>query len=217
MRAATFLVLIAFAAGAAQAQQLYRWTDEKGRVHVTDTPPPPSAKSVQTRKPAAAPSDSGQESFELATATKDFPVVLYTSPNCKEPCVAARSALNKRGVPFREVQVWNEQTAAELKKVSSAGEVPTLMVGRSVHIGFEQGAFDQLLDSARYPKAGQVPARAQAAPPVPEGYVAPADRAEPLKAEPVKPAAQADEGPRGPYAPGAPPQRRTQPVTKKAQ
>ena len=33
---------------AAWAQQ-YRWVDEKGRVHYTDTPPPPSAKSTQKK------------------------------------------------------------------------------------------------------------------------------------------------------------------------
>src|SRR4026208_435646 len=40
-------VLLSAAAFAALAQQLYRWTDEKGRVHITDTPPPASARNVQ--------------------------------------------------------------------------------------------------------------------------------------------------------------------------
>jgi glutaredoxin len=208
-------VSVFLACAAAQAQQLYRWTDEKGRVHITDTPPPASAKSVATQKPQAGPAADGQVPFELAVAMKDFPVSLYTSPNCKEPCAAARAALNKRAVPFTEVQVWNEETNEQLKKASGGNEVPTLVVGRSVHRGFEAEAYDMLLDSARYPRAGLLPPRAQAAPPPPEGYVPPSERGEPLKAKPVKPAPPEEEAPKGPYAPGAPPQRLTRPVQKK--
>ena len=199
--------LLLCAVTVAQAQQLYRWTDEKGRVHITDTPPPASAKGVQKKKPVTGGSDAGQQPFELAVAMKDFPVSLYTSPNCKEPCAAARAALNKRAVPFREIQVWNEETNEVLKKVSGGNDVPTLVVGSSVHRGFEQEAYDSLLDSARYPKAGLLPPRAQAAPEAPEGYVPASERGEAPKAEPVKPAAEESEAPRGPYSPGAPPQR----------
>jgi glutaredoxin len=200
---ARFLVafsILILSASAARAE-LYRWTDEKGRVHVTDTPPPASARSVERQKPIANVGQGGQLPYGLAEAMKNFPVVLYTSPNCKEGCELARSALNSRGVPFREVQVWDEQTNEALKKATGASQVPTLMVGRSVHQGFEQGAYDALLDSARYPKAGAVPRRNQGAPQLPEGY-AEAER-QASKAEPVKP--QADEPkPTGPYAPGAP-------------
>ena len=201
-------IALVLLAGAAIAQQLYRWTDEKGRVHVTDTPPPPSARDVQKKKPAAGPAagsapESSAMPYELTQAVKDFPVTLYTTPNCGPACVSARDALNKRSVPYKEVQVWDEKTNEELKRVSGGTDVPTILVGRSVQKGFEQGAYDALLDSARYPKAGLLPPRAQGAPPPPEGYAPPSG--EPVKAEPAVP----EEAPKpsGPYAPGAPPQR----------
>jgi glutaredoxin len=203
MTRARFLVafsILILSASAARAE-LYRWTDEKGRVHVTDTPPPASARSVERQKPIANVGQGSQLPYGLAEAMKNFPVVLYTSPNCKEGCELARSALNSRGVPFREVQVWDEQTNEALKKATGANQVPALMVGRSVHQGFEQGAYDALLDSARYPKAGAVPRRNQGAPQLPEGYAEAEQQAS--KAERAKP--QADEPkPTGPYAPGAP-------------
>ena len=197
------LILPLLIAGAAQAQQLYRWTDEKGRVHITDTPPPASARNVQRKKPAGNVTESPQPPYELAQAMKEFPVVLYTSPVCKEQCAMARQALNKRGVPFKEVQVWEPQSNEELKQATGSSEVPALLVGRSVHKGFEQGAYDALLDSARYPRAGILPPRVQAAPKEPEGYVAPAEREAP-KAEPVKPEPEQSK-PAGPYSPGSPP------------
>jgi glutaredoxin len=156
---APILVLLGAAAFAASAQHLYRWTDEQGRVHITDTPPPSSARNVQKKKPAAAGAEEAQQPFEVKQATRDFPVILYTSPNCKEPCAAARALLNKRGVPFKEVQVSDEPSNEELKRVSGGNDVPTLVVGRSVHRGYEPGAYEALLDSARYPKAGRVPPR----------------------------------------------------------
>jgi glutaredoxin len=197
------LILPLSAAGPADAQQIYRWTDAKGRVHITDTPPPANARDMQVRNPGASATPASETPFELAQAVKDFPVVLYTSPICKEPCAMARAALNKRGVPFKEVQVWEEESNAELKRVTGSSEVPALLVGRSVHKGFQQAAFDALLDSARYPKAGILPARAQAAPREPEGYMSPAER-KAVKAEPVEPEPEAA---RGPYSPGAPQQK----------
>jgi glutaredoxin len=179
---------------------MYRWTDENGRVHITDTPPPPSAKGVQKQKARSVPAEGEQgSSYELAQAMKEFPVTLYTAPSCKEPCQQARAALNRRGVPFKEVQVWEEDTARDLRKLTGGTlDVPVLTVGRSVQKGFQQDAYDALLDSARYPKAGLIAARNQAAPKAPEGYAAPGA----AQAEPAKPAATAEEPrPTGPYAP----------------
>lgn len=192
---------VAFTASA----QLYRWTDDKGRVHITDTPPPASARNVEKKASAAGPAAAGQMPFELGQAVKNFPVTLYTSPSCKEPCAAARAVLNKRSVPFKEVQVWDEPSNEELKRVAGASEVPTLVVGRSVHRGFEPGAYDALLDSARYPRAGLLPPRAQAAPAPPEGY-APPEKGDPPTAQPVKPEPPPPAA-TGPYAPKPPPQK----------
>jgi hypothetical protein len=102
------------------------------------------------------------------------------------------------------VQVWDQASNDELKKLVGTNEVPALVVGRTPQKGFQEEAYDALLDSAGYPKGGTVPARAQAAPPPPADYV-PAS-AQP-KAEPA-PAAQPEApAPLGPYSPGAPPQR----------
>jgi glutaredoxin len=189
------LVLLALALPA-QAQQ-YQWTDDRGVVRFSDTPPPAGAKNVRRIEIAPAKPAPAPVPFELARLQKDFPVTLYTSPSCKEGCELARAALNKRGIPFKEVQVWNPETNEELKSVSGALEVPTLLVGRSAHRGFEQSAFDALLDSAGYPKAGVLPPGKQAAPGAPEGYVAPGGSVE--AAKPVAPDESAAK--LGPYDP----------------
>ena len=185
--------------GSSFAQQLYRWTDEKGAVHITDTPPPPSAKGVQKPRATSGPG-TPQQPYELAQAMKEFPVTLYTAPSCKDACAMAREGLNRRGVPFREIQVWDKNSVQELVKVAGSNQVPVLLVGRSVQKGFEQGAFDALLDSARYPRTGILAARNQAAPKPPEEYQTPEQRQ--AQQTPAKPAEEP--APAGPYAPRAP-------------
>jgi glutaredoxin len=193
--------VLACAACAAGAQQLYRWTDENGRTHMTDTPPPPGAKNVRRINAGAGGAAQKPAPVGLERPMKDFPVTLYSSINCADPCASARELLNKRGVPFTEVQVNDEERLADLKKLSPAGEVPLLKVGTSVSVGFQRSAYDALLDSAGYPREGVLPARAQAAPPPPEGF----EPSTPPKAEPAKPEAAP---PAGPYSPGSTPPRR---------
>jgi glutaredoxin len=148
------LVVAAMAAASAWAQQ-YRWVDEKGRVHYTDTPPPPSAKSAQKKNLKG--NELGQQpSYELTQAIRNAPVTLYTFPDCKDPCQMARDVLNKRGVPFREKLISNQQMLDELKQVSGGLNVPVMVVGSQVEKTASPQAFNQALDIAGYPAAGVV-------------------------------------------------------------
>jgi len=190
MRSVIFAVMLGAACTA--AAQMYRWTDDKGRVHVTDIPPPPgAAKNVQQRSVtvsgAVAPQPAGLP-YAVQLAAKAFPVTLYTARECT-PCDAARNLLNMRGVPFREVLVADEVQQAQLQKVVGAQAVPSVVVGSNVQKGFEESAYHSLLDIAGYPKAGAVPVRTQA---------------EPKPAEPeAMPAGEAADAASGPYAPGS--------------
>jgi len=188
-----FWVALGLAAAVAAHAQPYRWVDKDGVVRYTDTPPPASAKDVRKLDAAAPKAAEPQQSFQLGRLQKDFPVTLYTAPNCKEGCDQAREALNKRGIPFREVQVWDKATNEELQAASGKREVPTLLVGRTAQVGFQAEAFDSLLDSAGYPRAGILPPLSQKAPPPPQGYLEATAKPE------AKPVAQPEPAPRGRY------------------
>ena len=171
---AFLLVLIAAAAGLAQAQQ-YRWVDRSGITQFGDVPPP-GAKKIQKISipiPTSAGPDAPPLPFELARLQKDFPVTLYTTPSCKDLCEQARAVLNRRSVPFGEFQAWDSETIQKMKSATGSSQVPALVVGRKVLVGFEQGQFDALLSSTGYPEAGVYPARNQGAPALPEGYTGP--------------------------------------------
>jgi len=146
------LLGILLAASSALAQQ-YRWVDEKGRVHYTDTPPPPSAKSTE-KKNLKGNAVGEQQNTQLAKAIKNSPVTLYTHAECKDACQMARDVLNKRGVPFREVTVATPQQFEELKRISGEITVPVMVVGSYVEKYATTGAFNQALDVAGYPPEG---------------------------------------------------------------
>ncbi len=122
---------------------MYKWTDKDGTVNFTDTPPPPGARNVQKRGSAPGPADSGQGSFDLQLATKNFPVVLYTAEPCP-PCKEARDLLVNRGVPFREVQVSSAaRRAPNCRRFPVRTDVPVMTVGKDVQRGYEQGAYQR--------------------------------------------------------------------------
>lgn len=166
MMRAIFALAAVLAAQLALAQQ-YRWVDENGRVHYSDTPPPPTAKDVQ-RKRMTGNAVGAQGSYELAAAMKNSPVTLYSHPECKDLCQIARDVLNKRGVPFTEVSAIDDAKQEELRRVSGSTRVPVLVVGNQVETTVSAAAYNQALDIAGYPKAGVARSRSQAAPEPPK-------------------------------------------------
>jgi glutaredoxin len=195
MRKLAIAVAAMFVAATAGAQ-MYRWVDKDGKVHYTDTPPPAASKGVQKRGTAPAPTDTGPAApYAVQQAAKNFPVVVYTSSNCGQPCTDGKALLATRGVPYREVAVGpgSDMSAEDLKKATGGDTVPVMMVGRSKSLGFETEMWRNALDAGGYPRsAPPLSAAAQKAAAAPAAK-ADAPTAEPAPAEPEKP--------KGPYAP----------------
>lgn len=136
----------------AGAQQAYRWVDAEGHVTYSDRPPPPGAASAETRKLRGSVIETSVPPYAVQQAAKDYPVTLYTAPNC-DACAAARSLLEKRGVPFSTVNVSDPPSIEELKRVSGGAQVPVMKVGSDVIKMFEPGQYNSALDAAGYPRS----------------------------------------------------------------
>lgn len=132
--------------------QTYRWVDGNGRTVVSDTPPPANARDV-AKDASKAQADDGM-SYATRLANQKFPVTLYTSTDCGEPCRQGRDLLNGRGIPFTEKSVQKEADLAELKQIVGDNFVPALRVGRQSARGFDATSWHNLLDTAGYPKSG---------------------------------------------------------------
>jgi glutaredoxin len=141
--------------------QAYRWVDQDGKVHYTQTPPPPEARSVQRKNFRGGGVDVSSLPYATQVAAKNFPVALYTEPNCGIPCDRARALLVRRGVPFKEVSAVTQKDIDELTRLSGKNQVPLLAVGSQMQSGFREDLYDGLLDSAAYPASGaQLPLEA---------------------------------------------------------
>ena len=154
MRALFILGAVLVLAAAAQAQQMYRWTDKDGRIHYTQTPPPAEAKNIQKKALGAGAVDSAPMPYATQVAMKNHPVTLFTSPDCGSLCDEARETLNKRGIPFKETNLSDDKAVEALKRVSGRTTVPTLQVGSQVSVGLDLPAWKNALDAAGYPSSG---------------------------------------------------------------
>lgn len=144
----------------ADAQQMYRWVDKDGRVTYSQNPPPTgAAKSVEQRRITNSVVEGAGLPYAAQVAMKNFPVTLYTAPDCADPCKEGRDMLSKRGIPFKEVVTGDEQSLEALRKASGGTRVPVLQVGKQTSSGFEAGAWKAALDSAGYPSSIPTTAR----------------------------------------------------------
>jgi uncharacterized protein DUF4124/glutaredoxin len=154
MRAYLIAAMCLWIASADAVGQVYRWTDSDGKIHYTQTPPPPQAKGVQRKD--FRPGASGSIDLPYATqmAAKNYPVTLYTQPDCGSLCDQTRAVLVKRAVPFREVSVVDQKEIDEVKRLSGGEGLPLLVVGSLTQVGFQESLINSLLDTAGYPPAG---------------------------------------------------------------
>lgn len=154
MRSLLLTIVVMCIASVASAQ-IYRWVDQEGKVHYSQTPPPPGARNIQKKAFSGGDAvDATNLPYATQLAAKNFPVTLRTSPDCGTPCNEARAALVRRGVPFREVSVVTQEDLDELKKLSGKSQLPHLVVGGQRQSGFHEDLYTELLDAAGYPSSG---------------------------------------------------------------
>jgi glutaredoxin len=139
------------------AAQLYRWVDEKGNVEWRDTPPPPTARKVEQRNITTSTIETSELPYSLQQAVKNFPVTLWVT-DCGDACAKARAHLDRRGVPYSEM---NPQSDIAAFKKASGGDmqVPLLFVGSNRLKGYLESEWDAALDTAGYPKTALAPTK----------------------------------------------------------
>ncbi len=155
-RSAVAGLALLLCAGAASAQ-MFKWVDANGKTHFTDTPPPANAKSVPSKLSGATVGTATSDMpYALATAMRNFPVTLYTTTGCAG-CDAGRAYLKGRGIPFSEKTVTNAADEERLKAVGGDTDLPLIVVGSSKLTGFQQSAWNSMLNVALYPAKKMLP------------------------------------------------------------
>lgn len=134
-----------------QAGELYRSIDKDGKVHYSDTPLEGS-EDFEKLKSAKDPALNEDLPYETQRARQNFPVTLYTFPDCGSACQSARDLLSKRGVPFTEKSLVRQEDIDAFRKASGDSQIPAASIGKSWIKGFLAEQWNTELDIAGYPK-----------------------------------------------------------------
>jgi glutaredoxin len=140
---------------ATAAAEMYKWVDDKGEMHISDSPPPAAKPPGEIRiykdsdgnslDTAPAPVRKKEELIPSFERKKKADVVLYTTSWCPY-CQKARDYLRSRGIDFIEYDVENDKEAAIRKKhLDNRGGVPFAIInGRPIR-GFSASAYEKAL------------------------------------------------------------------------
>lgn len=146
---------------ASPAVAQYKIVGPDGRVTYTDRPPADGSNKVTdlTRAGQSAPSTpSGPPLPDALRRVADrFPVTLFTSKDCS-PCDAGRDYLTRRGIPYVERLVLNNDDAAALERTVAGRTLPAMTVGGQALRGYSSEDWASYLDAAGYPPQSQLPA-----------------------------------------------------------
>jgi glutaredoxin len=166
MRNIPLLVALALLLAGNAHAELYRSIDKDGKVHYSDTPLQGSEDVAEVKvDKARAPEETLP--YETRRAAQNFPVTLYTFPDCGALCQKARDVLNKRGIPFTEMSVKTQEDMEAYNKESGDRQMPGLLIGKSWLKGVQEERWNKELDFAGYPKTSSYRPAKPAAPAAP--------------------------------------------------
>lgn len=144
--AAWLAILIASPASA--IADMYKWVDENGKVHYTDSPPPgKKAKKLDLKINSISGPPVVSTIGTSTPAASAAKVKLYTTTWCGY-CKKAKAYLQARGTPFQEIDVENSaQGKSEFSALGGRG-VPVILVGNQRMDGYSEGGLEGLLKQA---------------------------------------------------------------------
>jgi glutaredoxin len=131
---------------------LYKWTDESGRVHYSDSPPPERSRArkidVKINSISGPPVVSTISSPSRPQAAGGSqPVRMYMTTWCGY-CKKAKAYLSSRGIPFQELNVETSESARREFDALGGRGVPVILVGDQRMDGYDESTLAALLKNA---------------------------------------------------------------------
>ncbi|MGB1110485.1 MAG: DUF4124 domain-containing protein [Gammaproteobacteria bacterium] len=134
--AACLITLVFVLAPAAIHAQIYKWTDEQGRVHFGDRPPADQA----TSEIKARISTYKAVSYEKSSINSGSLLKMYSAKWCGI-CTKAKQYFRANTIPFKEMDIDESRLARlEYERLNARG-VPVLLYGDKRMNGFNEISF----------------------------------------------------------------------------
>lgn len=144
----TILILVLLTSATVHAA-LYKWVDEKGNTHYSDSEPPQTAtqQSVEKLPELNDYSHSAiQYDDTVSTGAKNKNsgrVIMYSTSWCGY-CKKARRHFKKNGIAFQEYDIETSSSAHRRFKELGGNGVPLIVIGDKTMSGFSADRFDSL-------------------------------------------------------------------------
>jgi len=136
------------------AGEVYRWVDEEGEVHFSDTAPNDSSAKDRKIKSSFI-QDSDTEAKEIKSApwksadssgkatSKDVTIyVRNTCPYCRQ----VKEFLSQKGISYKEIEVSQDRDRRdEMIRISGQRGVPVIVINNKVIVGFNRQAIEENL------------------------------------------------------------------------
>ncbi|MBW9266176.1 MAG: glutaredoxin family protein [Candidatus Thiodiazotropha sp. (ex. Lucinisca nassula)] len=138
-------LLVAVAGGIVNADAIYKWRDENGKIHFGDKPPVSGESTPVTVKPNVyhAPPIEGK----TGAGYRREKVVMYSTKRCGY-CKKARAYFKRNAIPYVEYDVETSRKGKlDYKKLGGKG-VPIILVGKRRLNGFSEAGFSEIYQSS---------------------------------------------------------------------
>lgn len=133
------LLILCLAVAGQAAAGIYRWVDDKGKVHFSDKPPHGQKSEAVTPRINTYKSVS----YDSALVDTGSKVVMYSTAWCGY-CKKARQYFKRKGIAFTEYDIEkNARAKAEYDRMGARG-VPVILVGKRRMNGFSEAGFERL-------------------------------------------------------------------------
>ncbi len=127
--------------------EVYRWVDDEGTVHFSDTPREPgNTQRVDVDGINTAKSVEVESVTTDTVADEPAEVVMYSASWCGT-CDLAREYFLANDIPFKEYDVEDTRKGQQDFAAMGGKAVPIILVGESKMVGFSPTRFEQLYEA----------------------------------------------------------------------
>lgn len=139
------LLLLLLVAAAPLSAEVYKWTDESGRVHFSDKP----SERHRAQKLDVRVNTYEHVSYERVEVAADIAVdapghvTMYATSWCPY-CKKARDYFRANDIPYTEYDIENDATAKRRYDRLGATGVPVILVGDKRMNGFSVEGFERI-------------------------------------------------------------------------
>lgn len=125
--------------------EIYRWVDENGKIHLSDSPPKQAdVEQVDVEVNTYESIDYSKiQYYQREEKTAGKRVVMYATAWCGY-CAKARAYFQQKGIRFKEYDIDKDKAARERFDAYGRGGVPLILVGKEKMRGFSKARFEKL-------------------------------------------------------------------------